>query len=284
VSARRKETGGQAGLLEEPSPPASAREIVQALEIRHSKGLVVTECKDGPTQTGTHVRLDVWAMARSWAHPCLDGYEVKVSRGDFLRDQKMHNYLRLCNRLWVACPRRMIAPGELPQEIGLIYVTPGAARVQVAKRAPFRQIDPPVDLLNYVLMCRARIEREYVEPSRTREERLAFWREWLAGKREMRDVAFRVSSSLREQIRHRIADAEERAAQAERRAAATERGYADAAALFKELGIEPNGLLVQGAPAHGAPGRRRSGPIGLVNSEPERTAANTHPRRRFGGL
>lgn len=62
--------------------------IVALLAARHVNDVFIPECKDGPTQSGSHLRMDAWAMNKSWAHPCAIGYEVKVTRADFIGDNK----------------------------------------------------------------------------------------------------------------------------------------------------------------------------------------------------
>lgn|GEM_PF-1778660 len=222
-----------------PDYSMSADAILRLLLVRHAKDVAVPECKDGPTQVGSHRRLDLWTMAKSWAHPCLDGYEIKVSRSDFRRDDKMHWYLPLCNRLWVACPRKLIEPGELPPEVGLIYATPGGSRLQVAKRAPFRTIPPPVDLLNYVLMCRAAIVRDAPQEKPERGDQAEFWRKWLESEGDLLGLGYRVSKKLRIRINDDLRKAEARADAAERKAKSIAEAHAEAERLFAELGITP---------------------------------------------
>lgn len=65
--------------------------VVELLRAKHSGDVFVEECKNGPTHSagrGGMVRMDAWAMPRSWAHPAVSGYEVKISRSDFLGDDK----------------------------------------------------------------------------------------------------------------------------------------------------------------------------------------------------
>ena len=67
----------------------NARDIVDLLSTKHSKDLFIPECKDGPTWGASHLRLDAWALTRSWASPCSYGYEIKVSRSDWMQDDKV---------------------------------------------------------------------------------------------------------------------------------------------------------------------------------------------------
>jgi len=49
-------------------------------------------------------------------------YEFKISRNDWLTDNKWQNYLKYCNRLWFVCPYGIINKNELPDNIGLIHI------------------------------------------------------------------------------------------------------------------------------------------------------------------
>lgn len=50
------------------------------------------------------------------------GFEIKVSRTDFLQDAKWQNYSRFCSSLSVACPKGLIKPEEIPSPFGLFWV------------------------------------------------------------------------------------------------------------------------------------------------------------------
>ena len=57
------------------------------LEIRHSEDIYVPECKSGQSWgNDTCYRLDEWAMKKSYSKPLITGYEIKVSRNDFMND------------------------------------------------------------------------------------------------------------------------------------------------------------------------------------------------------
>jgi len=83
----------------------TADQILNLLLIKHSKDVCVPECKGGPTWFGRHDRMDLWTMARSWAHPRCCAYEIKVSRSDFVNDKKWMAYLEYCNELYFVAPR-----------------------------------------------------------------------------------------------------------------------------------------------------------------------------------
>jgi len=175
-------------------------EIVALLAKRHSKDVFVPECKTGPTWYGNPIRLDAWAMPRSWAHWDTWGYEVKASRADFLQDDKWPRYLDYCHHFAFVCPWEMIKVSEVPEGAGLIWVTSGGHRLHTKVKAPRREIEVPAELLIYILMSRTvvcgRLMDDGIPHGADRERSLAYWREWLVQKEESREIGYRVSSAL----------------------------------------------------------------------------------------
>lgn len=51
--------------------------------------------------------------------------ELKSCKEDFERDNKWKNYLDYCHRFWFMCPSGAIKPEDLPENIGLIWVSTG---------------------------------------------------------------------------------------------------------------------------------------------------------------
>jgi len=76
----------------------TAHQLVDLLAAKHSEDVFVPECKLGPSYGDGNGRIDAWAMAKSWAHPLVNAYETKVSRSDFLNDNKWQMYLPFCNQ------------------------------------------------------------------------------------------------------------------------------------------------------------------------------------------
>ncbi len=170
----------------------SAAEIVELLAEKHSDDVFVPECKSGPTQFGGHDRIDAWVMPKSWAHPDVIGYEVKVDRADFMRDQKWPRYLDLCNLLYFVAPRGVIFPSELPAEVGLMEVSTGGRRIITKRRAARRDVTIPEDVFRYVLMCRAVITRERSTPV----DRSEFWQQWLRKREDDRRLGHEVGGRI----------------------------------------------------------------------------------------
>lgn len=183
-----------------------ASTLLNLLAVRHSGDLFVSECKNGPTQgvaKGSMVRLDAWAMKRSWSNPHTYGYEIKVSRSDFLGDNKWHRYLELCSHFSFVSPVGVIKKNELPPEVGLIVPTKNGNKLLTKKKAPRRDVTLPEDLFRYVLMCRASIGRGEMDFESKRE----FWESWLEEREISREVGRRCSRALRKEIQSKVTDA-----------------------------------------------------------------------------
>ena len=170
-------------------------ELIRRLAIRHKEDVWVPECKDGPTHTRNHRRLDGWAMRKSWENPMIFGYEVKISRSDFMRDDKWQAYLPMCNQLSFVAPPGIIDKAELPEGIGLLEPV-GTDRLITRRKAVYREIPFPDDVFKYILMCRAK-----VGPERSSEDRLAYWREWLAHRKDAKELGGLVSAAIAEHVR-----------------------------------------------------------------------------------
>lgn len=146
--------------------------IIQQLKQRHTGDFFITEVKNGPTQiVSSYVRMDALAIKKSWAHPCFTGYEVKVSRNDFLRDEKWTAYMKYCNRFFFACPKDLISPDELPKEVGLVYYNPDKDTLYTKKNAITRPMELDANMLFYIIMSKLESDRhpfysndrEYIE-------------------------------------------------------------------------------------------------------------------------
>ncbi len=182
----------------------TSRDIVTALASKHSEDVFVPECKDGPTLSrgGSHLRLDAWAMRRSWSGPTTYGYEIKVSRSDFVKDEKWHGYLDLCSQFYFVCPHGLIQPHELPAEPGLYWCSQEGCRLFLKKKAQHRaDVQVPETLFRYVLMSRARIIGEFNnnEP-RTGE----WWKKWLEQGAQDLHTGKLVGKKLRELVSRKI--------------------------------------------------------------------------------
>lgn len=136
-------------------------------------------------------------MNKSWAHPVVSAYEVKVSRADFLKDNKWPAYLPLCNQFYFVAPAGLIDLSELPAEAGLLTASGkgNGARLLTKKKAPHRDITVPEEVYRYILMCRVVPTAESAFEQQTHAD---YWRKWLKEKREDQKLGWRVSRRVAE--------------------------------------------------------------------------------------
>jgi len=208
--------------------PTRAGDILTLLAAKHASDVFVPQCKDGMTVEG-HVQFDAWAMKRSWTRPCTDGYEIKVSRSDFLRDDKWRAYLPFCNQFWFACPAKLIAPEELPPDVGLLRVSSTGGSFFTKRKAVWRKVEIAESLWKYIVMCRAQISHTYPSGPNDNEQ---YWRQWLAQKEEGRELGGRVA----EAIRVRVAKTESENKLLKKQMAT----YDDVRTMLVKLGVSPD--------------------------------------------
>lgn len=168
--------------------------IKAALAEKHLRDFFLTEVKSGPTQlvpAGSLKILDGLAIRKSWTSPCFTGYEVKISRGDFLRDVKFYTYEELCNCLYIVCPKGMIDRTELPESVGLMYYDPEKKTITTRKKAIFRKIEYSPEMLLYIIFSRLDSDR-YPFFSDKQE----YFEAYLAGKYDNRVLAHAIKTKL----------------------------------------------------------------------------------------
>lgn len=178
-------------------------DIQKLLKQKHSKDIYVPECKNGQSFVEGLLKLDGLAIARSYANPIVTGYEIKVSRSDFMQDGKWHHYLKYCNCFYFVCPANIIQPQELPNTVGLYWVSKNGKRLYKKKKAEYMDIDIPSDLYKYILISRAEIKDTnlfYNEISKAE-----YWENWLHHKRiDMefgRNISGKIHKAYDEKVR-----------------------------------------------------------------------------------
>lgn len=143
----------------------TSTDIKEALWKMHSNrsSYFITECKTCSTYFPDPQGLlifDGLAIAKSYTKPCIIGYEIKISRSDFLGDNKWHLYLQYCNEFYFVVPKGLIKKDELPDGVGLIYYDPTAKQVlHIVKKAQYRVIDDPVGVYKYIIFSRLQEDR-----------------------------------------------------------------------------------------------------------------------------
>ena len=137
-----------------------AKIILKALKNRHWKDVFIPECKTGPTWGNRNMqRFDAWVMERSWVNLRTIGYEIKISRNDFLQDKKWRGYLPFCHIFYFICPWGLIQPEEIDGDAGLCWISKNGKRIFIKKWIEKRDIEIPVEILIHIIMSRTVVMR-----------------------------------------------------------------------------------------------------------------------------
>jgi len=180
-------------------------DILSMLHGRHTEDVFIAECRNGPANKSLCI-MDAWAIAKSYAHPHITAYEIKMSRKDFLRDEKWQSYLKYCHQLYWACPNGLIRPDEVPAETGLLWAASTGSRLFIKKKAQYRKIDPlPEEFYWYLLFSRVKVMREYWQEGDTKRDT---WVKWLAKRDEDKELGQAASHKIRELVEKKIAKVE----------------------------------------------------------------------------
>jgi hypothetical protein len=132
-------------------------QITAMLGQHHNKDVFVPQCKNGNTWFNTHLlKLDAWVLKKTYSPLTTIGYEIKVNRHDFEQDQKWIDYVSYCHEFYFVCPAGLIRSDELPQGVGLMWVST-TGKLHVKRKADKKEPDPEKlnSLLIYVLMSRS---------------------------------------------------------------------------------------------------------------------------------
>lgn len=171
---------------------------------------------------GSKQRLDAWSIKPSWTKQQATGYEIKVDRGDFVRDDKWQEYLQCCTQFYFVCPKNLIHKEEVPEQAGLIYCT--EKRATVVKVAPYRAIEFDPFLLGIIInRMKANIERQ-------RSNRI----EYLKAEIEEDKIARIVGWKLGCKLAIRQGELEEQIAEAKR----VNQNLADVQEFLKSMGVD----------------------------------------------
>ena len=203
----------------------TATQLQRLLKQRHTGDVYVPECKMGAAGSRS---LDGWALLPTWSPLTTIGYEIKVSRSDWLQDQKFEFYRSVCHLFFVVAPKGVAALAELPQGVGLLEpIGKGTGMRLVMRSKPVRQEpdgDKLVRLMAHVLMWRRDISEA---PDRPR--RAEIWRRWVEERQEFRAIAMSVKGRMRTLLTEAL--------DARSRAESNASRLQDTADVLKELGI-----------------------------------------------
>lgn len=175
--------------------------ILDLLITKHNDQICVPECKTGSQWIKNNIQsIDLWVMNKSWTKNWTIAYEIKVSRQDFLRDEKWRGYLPYCNYFYFVAPQGIIQPEELGSDVGLLIGSKNLKKLYTKKKAPYRDVRIPEEIWRYILMWRANIIKERTAEINNTE----YWQNWLKEKDEKKRLGHNVSKKIRELATERI--------------------------------------------------------------------------------
>jgi len=210
-----------------------ATDIIELLSYRHSKDVFVPECKTGETIYGC-VRLDAWVMIKSWSNMNIIGYEVKVSRQDFLNDKKWTSYLPYVNSMYFVCPTGLIQPEELPHGIGLIWVSKTGTKLYTKRKAITEKKEIPIEIFQYILTWRTTVQRE--SNTGDKSDSVEYWKKWLTQCDEEYYLGQAVSKKLKQKYEKDVISVRNENKKIEERMSK----YEDIKKFLEKIGLDPN--------------------------------------------
>jgi hypothetical protein len=176
-------------------------DIKQVLAVRHRDDFFMCEVKGGSTWFDSNMQImDAVAIKKSWRHPSITAYEIKVSKADFKSDDKWPSYMKYCSCFSFVCPRGLITR----QEIETIAAhNPGVGLIYVSDKLVCRTIIKPLnrhvpfnhDFLMYVIMNR--LDSDRLPFHSTKRD---WFEDWLKNKRRNAALGINVNGAIRETI------------------------------------------------------------------------------------
>lgn len=178
----------------------TSKQILSLLCARHSKDVVVPECKNGETWGARDLlKLDAWVLRRSYSPLTAIGYEVKTSRQDFEQDQKWVSYLDLCHLFYFVCPAGLIRATDVPSRVGIVW----ASKDKLHTKRKAERVEPDMEKLNrlliYVVMSRSKIVANMLDIDKEEpQDRLQEIRSSVERAKEREELADFVKGHIRE--------------------------------------------------------------------------------------
>lgn len=182
--------------MAEKKKKVTSTDIKLALKDMHSgrASYFITECKTCSTYFPDPQGLlifDGLAITKSYTKPNIIGYEIKVSRSDFLQDNKWHLYLQYCNEFFFVVPKGLVKKDELPENVGLIYYDPDTSNLRTVKKALYRQIEEPVGVYKYIIF--SKLEEDRIP---FYEDKAEYARDYLKDQKDKKYIGFTLGSKM----------------------------------------------------------------------------------------
>ena len=173
-------------------------DITKALKERHDKrgDFFASQVKMG--SAGSKI-LDGVAIPASWSPRTIIGYEIKVTRADFLSDNKYPHYMETCNLFYFVVPKGLIKKEEVPRNVGIIEYNNG--KLRQIKHAIYEKREINVDMLLHCIFFKV---HQY-NKGKSRQEHLND----VKAKVESREYGNEIAKKLRELERPKLGDTNE---------------------------------------------------------------------------
>lgn len=127
----------------------------------------------GGTRYADAVSVGLWS---SHGHK-VEGFEIKVSRSDFLSEMKQPEksapVFEYCNHWWLACPKGMVKPDEVPATWGLLELQEDGC-LRVKKAAPVLEPRPLTTAFFAAMIRRTEPHGEIIESLLRRAEKVQY--------------------------------------------------------------------------------------------------------------
>jgi hypothetical protein len=224
-----------------------AEYIKKLLAKKHEEDIFVNECRIGgwPGMNNTSY-MDGWAMVKSWSTPNTIGYEVKVSRQDFIKDNKWHKYLDFCNQFYFVCPAKLIDTSEVPQDVGMMWIQKGGSKLYTKKKAPRRETNQEnmAQLYKGILMNRAKVSWVSMYGARSisvENKKKLFFEDFVNKKEEDRTYGRLLSGRIRRVYEEKIKSVDEE----NKKLIKENKSLSDIKKMLVEMDIDPNTWNVQ---------------------------------------
>ncbi|MGJ0847429.1 hypothetical protein ACR77J_12130 [Tissierella praeacuta] len=164
-------------------------DISNALKEKHERAedIFAAQVKIGPA--GSKI-MDAVAIKKTWSPRTVIGYEIKVSRQDFLSDQKHPVYMDNCNIFYFVTPKDIIHEGELPVGAGHMIYNPDTNKLRTVKKAPYRNEAISSDVLLHIMFWK--MDRYF--GYRTRTEILDDYKARKELKSIGKEIAYKISN------------------------------------------------------------------------------------------
>lgn len=139
--------------------------ITQALSLRYSDHIFASQVKLG--SAGSKI-IDAVAVKKTWTPVTVIGHEIKVTRADFLSDNKYPEYMKTCTNFYFVVPNGIVKDGEIPENVGLMIYYPESNTLKVKKKAPYLKNEVSSEMLLHIMFWKM---EQYARP-KTRQEHL----------------------------------------------------------------------------------------------------------------